>query len=215
MRYLNLVIIAILLAGCGTISSIRSETRLPESTSFAFKDDRPTEQKNSRTDKSRYGRVNYFGDDRVTPTGPELLKASLESRLHTMLAGKTVSLSEFSVYVHGGGAALKLDRLDAYAATTPGGYAGAPFAGLLLRGVEKVRNDKTVRIQIRGKVGVAEFSSDTADTYRGGLTEEDMQATLSKALDEATLQVQRAVQGKEYRACVNPPACSLPPLSGG
>jgi hypothetical protein len=214
MRYLNFVLIAILLAGCGTISSIRSGARLPESTSFAFRDDRPPAERQSRTDRSRYGKVLYFGDDRVTPSGPELLKASLESRLHAMLAGKTVSLSEFNVYMHEGGASLDPDRLSAVAASTPGGYAGAPFAGLLIRGVEKTRSDKTVRIQIKGKVGLAEFSSSTADTYRGRITEEDMQATLSKALDEATAQVQRVVE-QSGNCSVNQPGCSLRQLSGG
>jgi hypothetical protein len=148
------------------------------------------------------------------PSGPELLKASLESRLHAMLAGKTVSLSEFNVYVHEGGATLDPDRLNAVAASTPGGYAGAPFAGLLLRGVEKTRSDKTVRIQIKGKVGVTEFSSSTADTYRGPVTEEDMQATLTKALDEATAQVQRVVEQSES-CLLKQPGCSVRQLSGG
>jgi hypothetical protein len=217
MRYLNLVLVAILLAGCGTISSINFGARLPEKISFAFRDERPPEEKNSRTDRSRYGKVLYFGDDRVTPTGPELLKASLESRLHAMLAGKTVSLSEFSVYVHDAGASLDRKHLNAFAASTPGGYAGAPFAGLLLGGVEKAKSDKkTVRIQIRGTVDRAEFASDTADTYSTRITEEDMQATLSKALDEATLQVQHVIQASEDGACsVNQPGCASRTSSGG
>jgi hypothetical protein len=213
MRYLSYVLVATLLAGCGTISAIRSAARLPESTSFAFRDERPPEERQSRTDKSRYGKVVYFGDDRVTPPGPELLKASLESRLHAKLAGKTVSLSEFNVYVHEGGATLDPDRLNTVAAATPGGYAGAPFAGLLLRGVEKTRSDKTVRIQIKGKVGPTEFSSSTADTYHGRITEQDMEATLSKALDEATVQVQRVVEQSD--CSFTQPGCSLRRLTGG
>jgi hypothetical protein len=217
MRYLNFVLIATaaLVAGCGTISSIKSAARLPEKISFAFRDERPSEQKNSRTDSSGYGRVLYFGDDRVSPTGPELLKASLEMRLHEMLAGKTVSLSAFNVYVHDAGASLDRKHLNAFAAATPGGYAGAPFAGLLLGGVEKAKTDKkTVRIQIRGTVDRVEFASDTADTYSSRITEEDMQATLSKALDEVTLQVQHLLQAGG--ACsAEQPGCALGTSTGG
>jgi hypothetical protein len=196
MRYLNYVLIVVLLSGCGSVSSIRFGSRVPESTSFAFRDERPPEERASRTQRSNYGKVLYFGDDRVSPPGPDLLKASLESRLHAMLAGKTVSVSEFHVYVHEAGASLDPDRLNAVAAATPGGYAGAPFAGLLDRGFEKVKSDKTVRIQIKGKVDQTEFSTNTADTYRRAVTEEDLHATLSKALDEATSQVQRLVEAK-------------------
>jgi hypothetical protein len=196
MRYLHYVLIVVLLSGCGSVSSIRFGSRVPESTSFAFRDERPPQERASRTQRSNHGKVLYFGDDRVSPPGPDLLKASLESRLHAMLAGKTVSVSEFHVYVHEAGASLDPDRLNAVAAATPGGYAGAPFAGLLDRGFEKVKSDKTVRIQIKGKVDQTEFSTNTADTYRRAVTEEDLHATLSKALDEATSQVQRLVEAK-------------------
>lgn len=217
MRYFHLVLFPMLLAGCGTISSIYSSARIPDSTSFAFRDERPAEERQSRTDRSRHGRVLYFGDDRVNPPGPELLKASLENRLRTILAGKTVSLSEFNVYVHDAGAPLDRERLNAFAASTPGGYAGAPFAGLLMTGVEKGRMDKkTVRIQIKGTVDRIEFASDTADTYSSRLTQDDLQATLTKALDEATLQVQRLIQAREYGACsVNQPGCGSRSMSGG
>jgi hypothetical protein len=206
-----------LLAGCGTVSSIYSSARIPDSTSFAFRDDRPAEERQSRVERSRYGKVLYFGDDRVTPNGPDLLKASLENRLRTALAGKTVSLSEFNVYVHDARAPFDGKQLNAFAASTPGGYAGAPFAGLLMTGVEKGGIDKkTVRVHIKGTIDQTKFASDTADTYSSRLTHDDMQATLSKALDEATLQVQRLIQAKELGACsADQAGCELRTATGG
>jgi hypothetical protein len=193
MRYLKFASLCLLLAGCGTITSVRFDTSLPSTTSFTFKDERPSENRQSQQAKSRSARLLYFGDDNLSPPAPELLKAALESRRHEELKGKTVSLQEFTVYVHDVAMPPEGDRHKA-AAATPGGYAAAPFAGLFLGSFERARSDKVVRVLIRGNVDRAEFSAASSDVYRGRVSERDVQATLSKALEKATTVVRQAAQ---------------------
>lgn len=195
MRYLSLAFLAILLSACGTTTSVRYATQVPESTSFSFRDERPTVEKHSRKDRSLLGTTLFFGDDNLTPAGPELLKAALESRLHASLRGKTVSLNEFTVYVYDSAAPFGSERLHG-AASLPSGYAAAPFAGLI-SGIDKVRSDKIVRVRIKGDVDLIRFSTNTADTYRGRVTEQNIQATLSKALDAAVSEVEHAAARKD------------------
>jgi hypothetical protein len=193
MRYLRFVFICLLLAGCGTVTSVRYDTPVPSTTSFAFKDERPPESRQSRYGKSSNAKLVYFGDDNLVPSGPELLKAALESRLHQELKGKTVSVKEFTVFVYDSAMPPENDRQKT-AASTPGGYAAAPFAGLFLGGFERARSDKVVRVLIRGNVDRAEFSTTSSDTYRGRVSERDVQATLSKALEKAAAVVQQTVE---------------------
>jgi hypothetical protein len=193
MRYLKFAFLSLLLTGCGTVNSVRYDTPLPSTTSFEFKDERSPEARHSKQAASRNGKMVYFGDDNLSPPGPELLKAALESRLHAALKGKTVSLKEFTVFVYDVTMPPEGDRQKA-AASTPGGYAAAPFAGLFLGGFERARSDKVVRVLIRGNVDRAEFSTTSSDTYRGRISERDVQATLSKALEKATVVVQQTVE---------------------
>lgn len=195
MRYLSLIFIAMLLSACGTTTSVHYDAQIPASTSFSFRDERPPVERHSRQERNLLGTTLYFGDDTLTPAGPELLKAALESRLHANLHGRTVSLNEFTVYVYDSAAPFGSDRLHG-ASSLPSGYAAAPFAGLI-SGIDKVRNDKIVRVRIKGSVDLAGFSTSTADTYRGRVTEQNIRTTLSKALDAAASEVARVAAKKD------------------
>jgi hypothetical protein len=184
-----------LLSACGTTTSVRYDTQVPESTSFSFRDERPSVEKHSRQDRNLLGTTLFFGDDNLTPAGPELLKAALESRLHANLHGKTVSLDEFTVYVYDSAAPFGSDRLHG-ASSLPSGYAAAPLAGLI-SGIDKVRSDKIVRVRIKGSIDLTRFSTNTADTYRGRVTEQNIRTTLSKALDAAASEVERVATKKD------------------
>jgi hypothetical protein len=193
MRYLRFMFVCLLLAGCGTVTSVRYDMPLPGTTSFVFKDERPPESRQSQHGKSANANLVYFGDDNLSPSGPELLKAALESHLQAELKGKTVTLKEFTVMVYDSAMPPDRDRQKT-AADTPGGYAAAPFAGLFMGGFERARSDKVVRVLVRGNVDRAEFSTTSSDTYRGRVSERDVQTTLSKALEKAVATVQKAAQ---------------------
>lgn len=196
MRYGYYVLIGILFSGCGTTTTVKLTTPLPEATSFTFRDERPPEQRLSRTDGGSFGANVFFGDDSLTPPVPELLKASLENRLHVELAGRTVSLTDFVVNVFDPAVSVDIDRVHSAAGSVPGGYAAAPLAGLFILGIEKVKSEKIVHIEIKGKMDLTEFSTTVSDRYRGRVTEDNIRTSLTKSLEQVVSEVKHIAAAK-------------------
>jgi len=152
------------------------------------------DQRAARVDTSLAGDSIHFGDDNLQPPPPELLKASFQRQIGPALTGKRLFLAEFSVSVFDPAVYVDPNNLYNAASSVPGGYAAAPLAGLLIHGIERMRSEKIVRVRIEGKVaGHDEFRTVVSDRYRGRVTEENIQASILRALDQAVAEVRRTL----------------------
>ena len=196
MQCFVLVFLAMALSACGTTTSVKLAIKTPDKTSFIFRDERLPEQKISRTDNSSLGATMIYGDDKLSPSVTEMLRAKLHERLSTQLEGKTVFLAKFYVRVFEPTASVDFNRLNTAAASVPGGYAAAPLAGLLILGIENIKSEKIVSIDIEGTVDNTKFTTSVSDSYRGRVTEENMRTSLQHALEQFTTELQQIGAGK-------------------
>ena len=184
MRLLLLLIVVVFLAACGTVSSVKSQVEIPLSTSFIFVDQRPAEQKISRT-LSELQEELLLGDDAISPSSAAILKAAFEKRAGGSLRGMTVTLLEIVVSVRESAVSIDSRRLGIAAASVPGGVVAAPLAGVMILGIEKSRQPKSVYVKVRGLVGDKEFLAYQNDRYTGRVTEGNILATLSTVIEMA------------------------------
>ncbi len=196
MRTLVPILLLTVLTGCGTVASVKMTTLQIENPSFKLLDNRPSETRQSRIDKDASGTTTFYADDNISPSVPELVTAALQAELRDKLAGRTVILNEFVMYVYEHRASVDMNQLHTAAASTPGGYAAAPFAGLLISSIDEVIGEKTVYVRISGKVEGQEFSTFIGDLYRGRVTESNIQITLQKTLTQLASDVQSVVDKK-------------------
>lgn len=196
MRNLLSVLIVMGLSACGTASSVKLSIPVPEKTSFVFRDERPPEQRLSRTDNSSSGAVVIFGDDNIAPPAAEIMRAKLQERLSSQLEGKTVSLTEFQISIFEPAASVDMNGLHTAAASTPGGYAAAPLAGVFILSIEKIKSEKIVLIRIKGALDNTAFFSYVSDNYRGRVTEENIRTSLERVLEDVITELQKIALGK-------------------
>jgi hypothetical protein len=172
------VSLALVLAACGTVDSTKLDVKSAETRIFEFQDHRlPTERETSRTGKG--GEVlTRLGDDRISPSGPALLRAWLHDRGPQTLEGKRVVLEEFLVQVYE-------PPVRAMA-----GAEAAGLLGLLLgHGIAATNSPKAVTVRISGTVNGKEFAAIGLRSFKGRVQENDINSVISEALDEATAKI--------------------------
>lgn len=183
MRQYLLVLLAGL-AGCGTVDSTRIDYKPADTMSFRFEDERPVEERLTTKGRSPAGHTTLLADDSITPPGPVLLKAKLSETLGGKISGRKVVLSEFSVQIFEPVAVVNEQAFQSAANSVPGaGIAGVLFGRLLVGGIEAVKSEKTVRVRIAGAVDAAKFEATEYGTFRGRVTEDDINSVILKALD--------------------------------
>jgi Asp-tRNA(Asn)/Glu-tRNA(Gln) amidotransferase B subunit len=197
MKHLVSIIFCLCLCACGTTSSVKIATQQPDKTEFAFQDQRAADQRLSRTLNSIAGQNSYFGDDNLSPSPPELLKAWLHNKLAAQLKDKQVTLLEFVVNVYDPAVSVDMDRVNANARVTPNGAALAPLTGLFIHGIESVTSEKVVQVKIQGKVQTDEFSAVESENFRGRVTESNIQTIIIRALDKAVADVKLLMSAQQ------------------
>ncbi|MCY1171122.1 hypothetical protein [Polaromonas sp.] len=186
MRILFSVVLAALvslgLSACGSTANVKLNpkiaTAIPDKTSFVLKDARPDAERVSSISGGSAGETRSYGDDTLTPPVPDLLKAWLHNKLSAELAGKQVTLEQFSVSV--------LDPAIVIAPNT------APGTALLVKGLESMFSQKIVYVRVGGKVGAEEFYVKESANFQGRVAEQNVEATLTRALDMAVEDIRRA-----------------------
>lgn len=188
MRLKLCIGLALLLSGCGTTSSVTlmSETS-PVQSSFQLQDERPVQQKHSHSEVDTNGSNVFFGDDNLNPTGPKSLQMLLQKKLNTELTGKVVSLSDFIVSVYEPPVSLP---------NHSPGLDPDPIAEGLVLGFERIRSEKTVQVQVTGKIGNTPFSSSISENFKGRVTENNIVTTVQKTLEDVVSQIQEIVAVK-------------------
>jgi len=190
MRYIISVLLAVVLSACGTTSSIKLAIQKPDKTTFILSDERQPEQKLSRTENSYSGTTTIYGDDKLTPAVTDILCATLQERLGSQLEGKTISLAKFYVRVFEPAVSVDPNNLHNASASVPNGYVVEPLAGLLVLGIEKIKSEKIVSIDIEGALDKAPFATSVSDRYRGRVTEENMRTSLEHSLEQLSAELQ-------------------------
>lgn len=205
MRQLLTMLTVLLLFGCGTTGSTRIDIAPAKFTAFDIKDARPLDQRVSSKATESYGEISRLGDDAITPSGPQLLKVWLGEKLGERLSGKMIVLSEFSVQIVDPKVTLDEHRFSNAMASTPGANA---VSGLLARwligGIESVKSDKTVGVRITGTVDSAEFSARGGGSFKGRVSEANINSVITQALDSVVIEIGRLIK--------EPPLPSKPSL---
>lgn len=137
-----------------------------------------------------------LGDDSVSPPALELLKSVLERRAGPQLAGKTVHVNWLMVRIEVPNANVNERQFGTAVQSTPGGAVGAPFAFLLIQGIEGSKSSKTVLVEVDGLVDGRNFHAYSEDSYRGRVTEGNLRETMLSALEKAATQARQAAEAR-------------------
>ncbi len=182
--------------GCGTVGSAKLDVMPPKFVAFEIQDERPAEQRTSSKTKESYGEVSRLGDDAMTPPGPELLKAWLGDKIGARLSRKQIVLSEFSVEVMDPAVQINEQGFNNAMASTPGAN---PVSGLLARwligGIESVKSDKTVGVRIAGKFDGADFAARGGGSYKGRVSQANINSVITQALEGTVTEIERLLSG--------------------
>lgn len=192
-----IVIFAVLsMAGCGTTGSVSLDIRSGNGSSFSFRDERPHGQRQSHKDDGPTATTVFYGDDNLIPPPVEMLRATLANELSEVLAGKEVTLTEFVVSVAEPTVSIDVGRLETAAQSVPNpSPLGMVLAAPVIFGIESIRSEKLVHVEIRGKVDQEEFLAFYSERFRGRVTENNIRSVLVSALDEVVSSVRRIAMG--------------------
>jgi len=191
VRHFPTILAVLLLFGCGTTGSTQINVVAAKFTAFDIKDERPLDQRASSKATEPYGEVSRLGDDAISPSGPELLKAWLGDKLGERLSGKKIVLTEFFVQVVDPKVAIDERRLGNAAASAP--PVSGLFARWLIGGIDSVKSDKTVGVRIGGTVDGVDFSARGGGSFKGRVSAGNINSVITQALDSAVTDIGRLI----------------------
>ena len=186
-------VFVMLLSACGATSEVRIAAPVQEVTSFKFLDERPSDNRASHIDGGVAGTSVFYGDDNLSPPAPELMKAWLYKAMDSELAGKAVTLRQFTVSVFDPGATVDRKQLDVAQNTARtsvpkgGGMQGALGAALaepIAYGIESARMQKSIWVRIEGDLDQQPFYVIHSEHVRGRVTERNVRNTIIRGLDK-------------------------------
>lgn len=185
MKNALLLIAATAIAGCGTASSVRVSVPTVERVAFQFLDERPAEDRISRQEESSSGVTSFYGDETLSPPAPDLFKSYLAANLNQALSGKMVKLTGFSVSASDPKASINPDNFNNATRSVPNANPlAALLAAPLILGIESIKSQKFVSVQIRSSVDNQEFSSQCSDNFRGRATEDNIKDVVVSCLEK-------------------------------
>jgi hypothetical protein len=191
LRTLPVSALALLLAGCASVATTTNlKVQVASESSFAFTDKRPQDQRVSAQESNSIGLMIQLGDDKVVPSGPALVRTWLQRDLGTVLAGKSVVLTRFTLDVFDPGGRVDEKRFAETAARTPGANpASALVARALVGGIESFRVDRSVGIKIELEIDGKPLAARWGGSVRGSVSEEDISNVLRQGLDAMVREV--------------------------
>lgn len=176
---------ALLSTSCGTTAIATIDVKTVETTSFAFEDKRPSNQRASGKQILGNAVTTTLGDEAIIPSAPKLVRTWLQQSLAAPLEGKQVELRNFiTEIVEPATAGIDEGRFASSAATVPGAN---PLSLLLARGlmggIESVKSAKTVRVEIEVAVDGKAIYVRWSEKYQGRVTEKNVNEVVRKTLD--------------------------------
>ena len=195
MRFCFWMTLVFTLSGCATTTSVNFPTNnISSEASFLFTDERSEKQKGSYQQIDSSGRNVYFGDDKLNPTGPQLLKGVLQKNLSIELAGKKIVLTDFLVIVSDPTITIDKERIKVTSASVPNGEAVTPLTEALIYSIESGK--KNVYVRITGKVGENDYSNQNFRNFWAGASESDIKSLINKTLDDSVKEIRGIVTKK-------------------
>jgi hypothetical protein len=192
MRQIAITLIVIAtLQGCGTTRSTKLNVQPVQSTAFEFQDQRPEEQRITARYQESGGEITQLGDDTVYPPGPDLFKTWLNNKLLPRLTHKKVVLKEFFVRVLDPAASIDERAFDQATASSGADPISSLLARWLITATESTRSGKIVSVQISGKIGEQEFTGSGEGSFKGRVTEGNINSVIVQALDAAVSDITR------------------------
>lgn len=185
--------LVMLVSACGATSEVRIAAPVQEVTSFKFQDERPSDNRASHIDGGVAGTSVFYGDDNLSPPAPELMKAWLYKTMDAELAGKAVTLRQFTVSVFDPGATVDRQQLDVAQNTARtsvpkgGGMQGALGVALaepIVYGIESAKIQKSIWVRIEGDLDQKPFYVIHSEHVRGRVTERNVRNTIIRGLDK-------------------------------
>lgn len=190
MRYTSLLLMLLSLAGCGTASTTHLDVSSTQAPMFELVDARTAEAKLSSKSNRPEGQIVSLGDDAVQPAGPMLMQSWLSNRFQTRIQGHQLTLEEFAVEVTDPAVSVDAEGINRSANVTPGaGPLAGALAYWLIVAIEHTRSDKYVGVRISGKLGDQAFTARGDDTFKGHVTESDINAVIMQALESMAEQI--------------------------
>ncbi len=183
MRLIATVLIVVILQGCGTAGSLKLNLQPIQSTVFEFQDQRPEEQRITAKYHESSGEITQLGDDAVSPSGPDLVKTWLNNKLSSQLAQKKVVLKEFSVRIFDPTVSIDEQRFEQSTASSGADPISSLLARWIITGIESSKSEKAVSVQIAGKIGDQEFTGSGRGSFKGRVTESNINSVIVQALD--------------------------------
>lgn len=196
MKNIIAALVTIILTACGTASSVRVGVAPYENVTFDFVDSRPLKERPSQTVDSPVGLTSWFGDDKLIPAPPDLFKSYMAAKIGDVLTGKTVTLTAFRVTAANPNASLDATRLQMAGGSVPNANpVGLLLAAPVILGIESIKGEKMVIVDIRGNVSGQEFSSICSDFFRGRTTEDNIRSVMLSCLDAAAGKIKKRISG--------------------
>jgi len=194
----------VMLGACGTVDKVevlpvatgRQQAAALE-TSFRFVDERPIGERLTSRSDSRAGEVVRLGDDSLSPSGPELLRAKLHEKLDQRLKGMNVALVQFEVQIYD--PPVVLNDAGMQGAGAAAGPLGLLLGALVVGGIQRISNDKTVRVSIVARLGPEEVETRTFGSFKGRVSAGNINEVMTKALDDVVQEFESKLSGMEKR----------------
>lgn len=191
--YGAVVLILATLTGCGTVGRTTIDVGAP-SPNEILQDNRAEKDRITHKEKYSSGQIIHYGDEKIDPPPPKLLADWLGKRLSEPLKGKKVLLQEFSVEVEEPDAVVNEQTFNNVVRSTPGADPiTAMMAHWLIGSVDKAKRAKLVDVRISGQVEGRSFSASANGSFKVRVTSEDLNSVITRGLDAAVLDVQRAL----------------------
>lgn len=185
--------LALALTACGTTSSTKLDVTVVDASKLQLLDERPPEQRLASQSASSIGTITRLGDDSVSPPPAALVRTWLYRGMPDALANKRVALTRFAVEIYDPAVTVDHQRLGTAAGGIPGSNAAsAGLAGGLITGIESIRSTKTVGAKIELRIDDQLVAARGGGSFQGRVTETDINAVITDALDDLVRKVRSA-----------------------
>jgi len=197
MRHTLYFLLCLVLAGCGTTSSVKfSSTAESEQATFKILDERAVNEKTSRLEANSSGKNYYFGDENINPKPPNILENKFKEELNNELSGKKVTVTDFTIHVYEPEVYIDQSAMDAASSSSPEAALVAPLAEIFISAIEGMKSEKNLLVQVSGNVDGASFSATLEESFKGRVTESNVKQTINKVLEDVVSQVRVIVANK-------------------
>ncbi len=180
-----LLCLPFLMAGCTSVGNMKANVAPVRQTTFELVDARDEASKLTRREPVGDSLVRHLiGDDRISPSVPRLLEASLYQTWGDRLQDRKFELTRADVRVYEmTGSNMPLEQKLTH--TPPGNPVGATIAALFLSDfVEKRVTQKRIEVELEGRFEDRVVRASEYGSYRFGSPTSETMALLMKAVQK-------------------------------